>query len=113
MRSVVKVRCDFCHAKIATWEYMPRSFEYYCDDCVPRGCSCNIYEDTGAQHIDEQGRYLPCCEFEYSQNGWTANYLLTKGPPFKHEYTKPKWVHVYYIKYMLPFMMRLYDKTSK
>lgn len=30
---------------LATWCYMPSSTGngYYCDKCVPRGCSCNIY----------------------------------------------------------------------
>lgn len=117
MRSVVKVRCDFCHTKIATWEYMPRSFEYYCDDCVPRGCSCNLLggedDESGIEATDEQGRLLPCCEFDYSQNGWTANYLLTKWSPFKHKYTQPKWVYICDVKYILPLMRRIYAKTNK
>lgn len=28
--------------KIATWCYLPND-NCYCDDCVPRGCGCNIY----------------------------------------------------------------------
>jgi hypothetical protein len=36
-------KCD-CQ-KIAVWCYMPSTDSkynpYYCDDCVPRGCSCN------------------------------------------------------------------------
>ncbi len=38
-----KEKCD-C-GKLATWVYMPGysadSNDYHCDDCVPRGCSCN------------------------------------------------------------------------
>ena len=83
MRGVVKVRCDKCHAKIATWNYMPREFGYYCDDCVPRGCSCNLLGDENdesrIEDTDEQGRLLPCCEFEYSRNGWTANVILRRA----------------------------------
>jgi hypothetical protein len=119
MRSIVKVRCDFCNAKMATWEYMPRDFEYYCDDCVPRGCSCNLIGDvddeSGIEATDELGRLLPCCEFLYSKNGWTANYLLKKGCqfPFKHNYQHPKWVNIVDQKYMLAFMRRLYATRSK
>ena len=111
---MVKVRCDICHAKIATWEYMPRGFEYYCDDCVPRGCSCNLIgdDDSGVEATDEQGRLLPCCEFGYSQNGWTANYLLTRGSPFKHEFDRPKWVNIFDIKY-IPLMSKIHAKTNK
>jgi hypothetical protein len=32
--------------KIAHWLYLPSSDiknPFYCDDCVPRGCSCNEY----------------------------------------------------------------------
>ncbi len=35
-----KIKCN-C-GKIATWLYTPgEKFPFYCDDCVPRGCSCN------------------------------------------------------------------------
>lgn len=89
MRSVVKVKCDKCHCKIAKWEYIPRGWEYYCDDCVQRGCSCNIDDETGIEATDEHGRLLPCCEYGYSENGWTANFLLNKGKP------NAKWVHIF------------------
>lgn len=38
-----KIRCCKC-GKIAVWAYMPGDGDdhYYCDDCVPRGCSCNV-----------------------------------------------------------------------
>jgi hypothetical protein len=58
----------YCNCgKKGTWLYMP-SYEgpqrndYYCDDCVPRGCSCNAEED-GIQPLDDLGREYPCCEF--------------------------------------------------
>jgi len=117
MRSVVKVRCDICHAKIATWEYMPGGFVYYCDDCVPRGCSCNLLgdedDDNRIEATDEQGRLLPCCEFGYSQNGWTANYLLTKSSPFEHKFDRPKWVNIFDLRYILPFMRKINAKANK
>ena len=89
MKRIVKVRCDKCHSQIALWEYLPNDFIYYCDDCVPRGCSCNIDPETEIEDTDEQGRLLPCCEWGYSHNGWTANYLLNKFSK------NPKWVHIY------------------
>lgn len=69
--------------KKATWIYA-LGYEdenpYFCDDCVPRGCSCNYYttddwmpkEDKDFKwiekdkiwcYVDEQGRESPCCEF--------------------------------------------------
>lgn len=37
-------KCSRCN-KMATWLYMPgtNSIMFYCDDDVPRGCSCNVY----------------------------------------------------------------------
>lgn len=43
---------------------------FYCDDCVPRGCSCNIDPDTGLEDKDNDGRYYPCCEYLYNDNGF-------------------------------------------
>lgn len=36
-------KCSCCD-KTATWIYMPSGDgkRWYCDDCVPRGCSCNL-----------------------------------------------------------------------
>ena len=58
----------------AVWWYAPGGANpFYCDGCVPRGCSCNAEpidgdmdnEDPGnwRQATDEQGRELPCCEY--------------------------------------------------
>jgi hypothetical protein len=91
-----KELCD-C-GKVAVWDYMPGysggGNSYSCDDCVPRGCSCNythildgdesgtdepegiegkdfiwIDDDTWT-NIDEQGREYPCAEYWYSEEGW-------------------------------------------
>lgn len=37
-------KCSCCNKK-AVWLYMPSRYGkiYYCDDCVPRGCMCNVY----------------------------------------------------------------------
>jgi hypothetical protein len=61
----------------AVWEMAPcDSFGEYCDECVPRGCSCNAksypYKAGGAQHRDDRGRLLPCVEFDYWPEGFPA-----------------------------------------
>lgn len=53
--------------KPAVWLYMPGDGQY-CDDCVSRGCSCNIDYETGLEDTDELGRLLPCCEY-----GWVGD----------------------------------------
>ena len=96
-----KELCD-C-GKIASYWYAPASSSnenrFYCDDCVPRGCSCNNHryidvntyeppldkEDLPTEedlpikwieegkiwcHVDMQGREYPCCEFWYEEEGW-------------------------------------------
>ena len=96
----MKELCD-C-GKIATWIYVPGfsggDSPFFCDDCVPRGCSCNHeYVDTESYvpsldkpnlplesdmpikwleegkiwcRVDEQGREYPCCEYDYDENGF-------------------------------------------
>ena len=83
--------------KLATWYYMPSSeyprYGYYCDDCVPRGCSCNtipvplndnhgeyppinqkqwkwIEKDVTWENLDNLGRKYPCCEFDHNIEGY-------------------------------------------
>ena len=36
-------KCGRCN-KTATWLYLPSSsgINFFCDDCVPRGCTCNV-----------------------------------------------------------------------
>lgn len=101
MKSIIKIKCDICRCKIATWEYIPSDFRYYCEDCIPRGCSCNIQED-GTEEKDDKGRLLPCCEYSYSPNGFTANFLLRKERqfPFKHKYDR-KWVNIFNLKFVI------------
>ena len=84
---------ELCNCgKNATWEYLKGGNSYSCDDCVPRGCSCNnTYVETddpeylpeGIEgkdwkwvepgvwtYIDEQGREYPCAEYSYSEDGF-------------------------------------------
>jgi len=94
--------CKICKEEIAVWFYMPSSSDpdrYYCDTCVPRGCSCNRYykednikvdkDDKRVKyfndkdkevkkkdkwqyfiHVDENGDGFPCCEYSYEENGF-------------------------------------------
>jgi hypothetical protein len=80
---------------VAVWDLLSaREGEecYFCDDCVPRGCSCNhnqrfiptvgnnmpteedgsvIWLDENTwTWVDEQGRELPCCEYHYQEEGF-------------------------------------------
>lgn len=43
MKKVRKHRCSKCD-NIAVWLYMPsnKGRVFFCDNCVPRGCSCNV-----------------------------------------------------------------------
>ena len=73
-----KHKCDKCDA-MAIWLYMPSdSNSYYCDNCIKRGCSCNIiYDDLGEpteeEFTDERGRLLPCCEYIDNEEGFEIN----------------------------------------
>jgi len=99
------VNYETCNCgKKATWLYAPSTDStenpFHCDDCVPRGCSCNSYHtDPNAYHpplenpelpegienkdwhwknkektewcrLDDEGREYPCCEFWYDENGY-------------------------------------------
>jgi len=95
-----KETCQIC-GKMAVWFYMPGydgkkdDHPYYCDECVPRGCSCNHqsirdedYHPPGGikptpedgpikwidehtwTNVDEQGREYPCCEYDYDKDGF-------------------------------------------
>lgn len=78
-------KCMKCDA-LAVWELAPAdSYGEYCDDCVPRGCSCNREFNPktnhwdGPQRRDERGRLLPCCEYSWEPEGFTPS------PPDKVE----------------------------
>ena len=87
---------DLCDCgKVAVWCYLPGYCNgdnpNHCDDCVPRGCTCNYhsiqeeYDDqpegvegvdykwiseTIWTEIDDQGREYPCVEYDYDEDGW-------------------------------------------
>lgn len=57
--------CHSCKVRVAAWTYMPAKRGEpadFCEECVPRGCSCNVDED-GKENLDAKGRRLPCCEY--------------------------------------------------
>ena len=40
------IKCCKCNKKDAVWFYIPGfddGKDFFCDDCVPRGCGCNVY----------------------------------------------------------------------
>lgn len=82
---------ELCNCgKVATWSYLPgySSGENpsHCDDCVPRGCSCNQrtsnnpdgvegvdykwLNKTTWTYIDDKGREYPCAEYDHDEDGW-------------------------------------------
>lgn len=71
----MNIKCCKCNL-MATWWYMPGDAIncFYCDKCVPRGCSCNReYDENGniiKEYFDDIGRSLPCCEYDYDENGY-------------------------------------------
>ena len=98
---MIKHKCCECNIR-AVWYYMPdyedkvEKENYYCEDHVPRGCSCNsryTNSDIGDDDceiptdedkpwkwkdeekgewclIDEENREHPCCEYWYSESGF-------------------------------------------
>lgn len=97
-----KVKCCHCKEKDAVWFYLPGSMKNgneFCDDCVPRGCDCNVHhrieipmepqdepviywneditkwtkeltaDSVYYESVDEKGRRFPCCEFDYDPEG--------------------------------------------
>jgi hypothetical protein len=80
----MKIKCK-CK-KVATWVYAPGSepdisgryadntFPYFCDDCVPRECSCTKYEDTSIDDegylLDDKGCRIPYVGFWYEEGGF-------------------------------------------
>lgn len=66
----MKRLCDKCK-QLAVWSYAPADGDgHYCEDHVPRGCSCQLLDGTMAK--DEQGREYPCCEYDYNEKGFST-----------------------------------------
>lgn len=96
-----KIWCVECFDTIATWWYAPYTTNknnfnnhFYCDDHVPRGCSCNsslkkgIVEKYDIEGMllntnddyeydkDSLGRDVPCIEYDYSEDGFDITEYL-------------------------------------
>lgn len=83
----MKIRCCKCNA-MADWMYMPSCEDrdtYYCGDHVSRGCSCNIDPETDIEDKDESGRLLPCCEYNYSEDGYDNDKTLDDSDKYDDE----------------------------
>lgn len=90
----MKEKCD-C-GKMAVWLYMPGfqdGNDFFCEDCVPRGCECNYhsidYERVGEENVDWKfvdetrkvwtaldinGLEFPCAEYDYSPEGYDIEF---------------------------------------
>lgn len=83
--------CLTCNEK-AVWFLLSASDIWYCDNCVPRGCSCESYNlqefpEILQEHLDNQinfrveyinntgylvpldklNRENPCCEYDFEE----------------------------------------------
>jgi len=74
-RELIECQCG----KLATWAYLPKGDWYRCDGCVPRGCDCNmLFDEQGnlvKEWLDDDGRQLPCCEWNYYEEGFDFDEL--------------------------------------
>ena len=61
-------KCSYCGSTEIIWKNSV-VFDYACDECVPRGCSCNLYKKTDrldfslddySYELDENGNEIPC-----------------------------------------------------
>jgi hypothetical protein len=72
-----KHKCCKCE-DVATWFYSPMNgtdyydnkSRYWCDLHISRGCSCQINPETGIENTDDFGNLLPCCEYDYWEDGF-------------------------------------------
>ena len=85
LEMIARCKCG----RFAMWQYTSGDTAV-CDECVPRGCSCNIiftddFDEDGnliplldkdgncVEETDELGRLLPCCEWDWKQYGVDDN----------------------------------------
>jgi hypothetical protein len=64
-----KPKCGYCGVQNAKWKNELVN-DFACDECVPRGCSCHLYEKPNKRKsfsiedyeykTDKNGRELPC-----------------------------------------------------
>lgn len=79
----MKIKCCMCE-NIAVWFYMPGRTDgdikndFLCNDHIHRGCSCNIDPNTLVEDTDDKGRLLPCCEYDYDEEGYEESDFIHK-----------------------------------
>lgn len=70
--TIFRNKCGYCGVVNAKWKNTV-VLDYACDDCVPRGCSCNLYKKNKKRSFviedyvyktDNMGRELPCEDWE-------------------------------------------------
>lgn len=87
-----RAKCEVC-GELAQWEYAPcGSVGEYCDEHVPRGCSCNAidFEDpNSSEYRDEQGRLLPCIEYDFFALGFEPG-DRAEAAAYREKYMVPK-----------------------
>ena len=133
-----KFKCIVCESVPEKgWYYMPEVGDgidyFYCDDCVPRGCSCGSELKEGIdidseeakdpknyfQLKDEKGREYPCCEYfwldnkheeeQRMSNETMDNQPLSPSLPFEDGYFLSKMgiFKKYFILFYHLFFLRL------
>lgn len=78
MATSKKIKCCECKKEDAVWLYMPGHSDgndFFCDKCVPRGCSCNVYSlKEFPLHGKNDGNYIFWnAEIEQHTNKQTDN----------------------------------------
>lgn len=66
------MKCLKCN-KQAIWFHKPSNGDsgnqiQFCDDCVPRGCFCNINPFNGEEDRDHLNRLFPCSKYIFENN---------------------------------------------
>lgn len=92
VKKVRKHKCSKC-GKMATWLYMPstKGRYFYCDDCVPRGCECNVYnikDFPKSENGITQTIYWNKEEYEkyfISENHYSNEEVIKGGSPNKKD----------------------------
>lgn len=73
----LKCKCSIC-GKTATWIYLPSTNyrQMYCDDCVPRGCTCNV-EDVETLPVEDKTNTIWWSKSDY-ENGRFEKFSKSK-----------------------------------
>jgi len=66
-----KPKCETCGVQDAKWKHV-YLYQYACDRCVPRGCSCRIFKKVKRAAFllqyeykkDKTGKEYPCEDWE-------------------------------------------------